>query len=87
MADTWNKATTKSIFWPNFTLADYEHIKNEYLHLQDSTQKGMLNAVTMITPIPKQLLIIRMRHAVTILVYLFVRWQSLLNQARVTLDE
>ena len=87
MAATYNNATTKSLFWPNFTLSDYELINNSYLYLQESTQNGMLKAFSIITLRTNKQLIIRLRHAVCILVQLLLRWRELLNRSRVILDE
>ena len=47
----------------------------------------MLKAFTIITLRPNQKIIIRMRHAVCILVQFLPRWRDLLNRARVILDE
>ena len=65
---------------------DYERIKNDYIRLQEMTQRNMLRAYSVITR-GDRLLFIRMRHAVIILIQQLLQWRTLLNRVRVTLDE
>ena len=87
MDATWSNAATKSIFWPNFTLSDYELVKNSYLYLKETTQNDMLRAFSIVASRTNKHIVIRMRHALCILIQLLLKWRELLNRARVILDE